>query len=1081
MRIYYYLSVFTTACLLACTKQQPKLFEKVSSSHSNISFVNSLSATANVNALNFTNFYNGGGIGLGNFNGDSLPDIVFTANQQQPELYINKGGLRFDKLGTETGLKLPKVWANGVAVVDINSDGWDDMYICTASNVDVASNKNLLYINQKTSKPSFKEAAASYGLDYAGYSTQAAFFDYDLDGDLDAFLLNTDPDGANPSVLNRQFHDGYRNSCDKLFRNDSGHYVDVSIPAGIRYEGLGLGLAIADYNADGWPDIYCSNDFQSSDILYLNKKDGSFENIIKSATGHNSLFGMGVDAADLNNDGRIDILQLDMLPEGNERQKQMISGPGYEKQQLSLTEPYNYQRQYMRNNVQLNAGNVGNMPIFQEAGLQLGIAKTDWSWAPLIADFDADGHKDVFISNGYRKNVTDLDFITYHSANRQFGNAQSQYEDMENLMRKVPEIKLNNYAYKNTGQGSFKNVSEQWGLDELSYASAAAYADLDLDGDLDIICSNIDEEASLFENKSSKGNYLNLTLESNKPQNKKAIGARLKVYSALGCQTFENQPLRTYLSTMPTSIYVGLGSNTVADSVQIFWPGGTIQTLRQLKPGRHHIKEVDAKPQQNTIAEQPIFTLSSHSIDNRHQESSFNDFNYQATIHKMLSKNGPAMAKGDFNGDRLEDLVIGGSFNGSKTAIFFQKPDGSFGTPLPLNQLNMEVGTIVAFDADGDKDLDILLTTAFVEPGSPAPETLLLINNKATFNVHKKLPAAICSMAALAVDMDQDQDLDLIIGGYYAPGAYPVACDSYILENNGGNFTQIPKAQYQSFSKIGAITDLAIADLDNNNTMELIVVGQWMAPTVFGIEKHGLQLITNSLAPKGLYNTVAVADLQADGLPEILLGNEGLNTTLQASINQPITLRTADYNHDGLMDPILGHYLMGKQVAYAPLGSLSRQLVQIKKQYTSYNAYAEADYNDLFEDLDTKNELQLRAEELQSLLLINKGKLHFGIQTLPAQVQLSPVHKILCEDFNHDGKKDVLCIGNFYHNESLLGAQDASLGSLLLGDGKGGLTSTGINTSGLHIRADYRKALCLGTKLILSVNSSYPIIYSFKP
>lgn len=1072
-----YLSLLVLAiCGLPGCKKTDLLFEKITPAHSNIHFNNQLSPDATLNAFTFTNFYNGGGVGVGDFNRDGLPDLFFTGNQVSSELYLNRGNFQFESITEKAGVKTDR-WCSGVSIVDINQDGWDDIYLSVAEGPGLKNARNLLFINQKTSSPSFKESAQAYGLDYNGFTTQSAFFDYDLDGDLDAFLLNTAPDLQNPTTLRRQMNNGFYPSTDKLLRNEgsgkAGHpvFVDASAEAGIRFEGLGLGLAISDLNQDGYPDIYCSNDFMSSDILYLNQGDGTFKNVIQSAMAHTSQFGMGIDAADLNNDAKIDLFQLDMLPEDNARQKQMLGKHDYDKKELSISPEYGYELQYMRNMLQINTGNDANGPIFSELGLLAGVAKTDWSWATLLSDLDLDGHKDIFITTGYRKNITDLDFIHYYQGSTYFGSDASRAEVREKLLSQVPEVKLRNCAYRNTGDLGFENVAKAWGLDELSYANGAAYVDLDQDGDLDLVVNNVDAEASVFKNQSrerQQQNYLKLTFQGPKG-NLSGIGATVKVWTQGKAQLYEHFPVRGYLSSVEPGILVGLGKNKTIDSIQVFW-GKDLQETRYKVAANQNliVKQADAKPKVNSAAPTAkIFETLPQLLPYQHQQSDFNDFNQTFALHKMRSKNGPAAAVGDLNGDGLNDVVFGNAYRGNPGNIFLQQKNGSFKALPGLNTTGFEMGDLTIFDADGDGDQDILS----VGGGNEQPLTvktayqpiLWLNDGQAKFSQSNQfLALVVSSQTVRPFDYDGDGDLDVFIGGRQIPGAYPLAAASYLLRNDRGRFTDVSKTVAPLLQQLGLVCDALPLDVDQDKDIDLVIVGEWMPLTILENQK-GRFVSKTTPDSEGWWNSLAAGDFDQDGDMDLLLGNEGLNTFYRASPTEPIQMLAKDFNQDGKVDPIMGYFIQGKCVPALPRDALNQQMVQFRRKYALYADYAKVGFADLFSKKERADAQELQAKELRSCYAENQGNGQFVLQALPLLAQQSPIFGFLVKDIDGDGHLDALATGNFYANEGHMGRQDASRGVWLKGNGKGGFVVVPNAQSGLNIPGDARKSYWIDT------------------
>ena len=1109
------LSLLTLAALFGCQPDPPTLFEKIPPSHSGIRFTNHLTPSDSLNAFTFTNFYNGGGVGVGDFNRDGRPDLFFTGNQESCRLYVNEGDFKFPDKTESAGVKTD-LWCTGVSVADVNADGWDDLYVCVAAHPTMRHTRNLLFINQKTASPTFREQAAEYGLDFAGFSTQAAFFDYDLDGDLDCFLLNTAPDLQNPNTLRPAINDGSYPSTDRLFRNEgpTEHpaFRDVSEGAGIRYEGLGLGLVVADFNGDGFPDLYGSNDFVSSDILYLNRGDGTFENTIAASMGHTSLFGMGVDAADVNNDGRVDLLQLDMLPRDNARLKQMLGAPDFDKKEISLQPRYGYQLQYMRNALQLNLesphapegdrlsnqskipSGAWGLPRFSEIGLLAGVAQTDWSWAALLADYDGDGWKDAFITTGYRKNVTDRDFISYTEEFSPFGTDQARAEQREKLLERVPEIKLRNMAFRNRGDLTFEDVSKTWGLDELSYANGAAHADLDGDGDLDLVVNNIDQEASVFRNQSRErnlNNFLTLTFEG-PVANRAGIGARVTVFSGGKTQTFENFPVRGYLSSVSTGLVVGLGRAAQADSVRVVWPGGATETRRRVGTNQRvafRAAEARAEPAPPSVLTPTLFTRLPDLPGYQHQESDFVDFKTTPALHKMFSRTGPALAVGDLNGDGLDDVAVGASYRGSAGVLFFGKPGGAFTRQDWMPNTPMEVGAILVFDPDRDGDNDLLVVGGGNERPLAATEAyapqLYRNDGRGHFTAQAVLPnLAVSSQCVRALDYDRDGDLDVLIAGRQIPGKYPLPARSYLLRNDAaegrsGHFTDVTAQIGPGLGNLGLLCDALPLDVDGDRDDDLVMVGEWMPVTVLKnengkfIQHSGAQRTALSIQhSSGWYNGLAAGDFDHDGDPDLLLGNEGLNTLYRASPAEPVQIVGKDFNDDGLFDPLLGYVIDGTRYPALPRDALNQQLVQFRRKFLHYADYAKAGFDDLFSKNDLEGAWRGDAQELRSCYAENLGGGNFALHPLPMLAQVAPIWSFVVRDFDGDGHLDALATGNFYGNEANMGRQDASPGLLLRGDGRGNFTALGPDQTGFRVAGDARRSYLLHNpdRVVTAVN-----------
>ena len=1119
--------VLVAGFITACQTQPNRLFTQIDPDESGVQFANTLEPTPKLNAFTFTNFYNGGGVGVGDFNHDGRPDLFFTGNQVSCRLYINQtdtpqhnpAPIRFADVTESSGIQTDR-WCTGVSVVDINQDGWDDIYVSVAAHTALKKTHNLLFINQKTPSPTFREEAALYGLNYEGFTTQAAFFDYDRDGDLDCFLLNTAPDLQNPNSLRPAVNDGSYPSTGRLYRNlkservkeqkgsqmDSARhqpdslFEDVSAQAGIRFEGLGLGLVVSDLNNDGWPDLYISNDFISSDILYLNKGDGTFRNTVQASMAHTSLYGMGVDAGDLNNDGRPDLLQLDMLPETNERLKQMLAGQDYDKKEQSLKPQYGYQLQYMRNSLQLNMGNLDTgIPEFTEVGLLAGVARTDWSWAPLLADFDLDGDRDVFITNGYRKNVTDRDFVNFTEEFDLFGTDEARQRQRDKLIDKIPEVKLNNYAFRNEGGLVFRDISGEWGLDEASYANGAAYADLDLDGDLDLIVNNIDEAASIFRNNSCDrrtDGFIQVSFDGG-PANKTGLGATLTTWAGNQRQHYENQPVRGYLSSVQTGVWMGIGNQPKVDSMRVTWPNGRVETRYNVAPNQRitfRVSDANQPKKNHQLAPKPLFRTEPDPFEFVHEESDYVDFKTTPALHKMLSRTGVSLATGDLNGDGFDDVVVGPSYRGSPGVLFFAQKNGTFRRQNWLIDSPMEAGDIQLFDADGDHDLDVLVAGGGNERPLSVAEAYqpVLYRNDGRGTL---LPAPgalprmrVSSTAIRAFDYDRDGDQDVLLTGRQIPGQYPLPTASYLLQNDGGRFTDVTKQVAPALAQVGMVCDALPIDIDNDTDLDLVLVGEWMPPTLL-LNQNGQKLLpapSRDVGPSlssepGWWNCVSAADFDHDGDQDLLLGNEGLNTFYGASPGEPVQIIGKDFNQDGQFDPIMGYFIRGTCYPALPRESLNQQIIQFRRKYPRYADYANVTFMELFTSEERANAYWGQASQLRSCYAENLGNGQFRLKPLPILAQVSPIFGFLIDDFDQDGHLDALATGNFYPNEVNMGRQDASRGLFLRGNGKGQFVAVNPATSGFRLGKDARKSYRIrpGNRIVTAVNSGPFVVHSW--
>ncbi|MHA6246764.1 VCBS repeat-containing protein [Pontibacter sp. CAU 1760] len=1063
----------------------PTLFDNLPASETGIDFENTLTETPTLNVLEFEYFYNGGGVAVADFNNDSLPDIFFAGNMVPSRLYLNKGDLKFEDITVKAGIQTAGRWASGVAVADINNDGFQDIYVSVTGKAAPDKRWNLLYINNQDN--TFTEAAAQYGLADESYSTHAAFFDYDRDGDLDLYLLNHTLEEKNPNLLRPQLRDGSNKNTDRLYRNNgNGSFTDVSKQAGILVEGHGLGLNIADINNDGWPDVYVSNDYLSNDILYLNNGNGTFTDRAADYFKHQSQSAMGNDVADFNNDGLPDIITVDMLPEDNLRSKLMFAGTNYDRFRGELMNGYT--PQYMRNTLQLNNGNG----TFSEVGQLAGVQSTDWSWSPLLADFDNDGYKDLHITNGFPKDITNRDFIMYRmqGLNSNVPMPVLNKQLME-VINKLPNAKKPNYIYRNNGDLTFSNQTKAWGLAIPSFSNGAAYADLDNDGDLDLVTNNINAKAFVYRNNAEKQlghHYLRIKLQGSKT-NRAGYGAKVRLYQQGNVQYQELTPYRGFMSTVEPLLHFGLGQQAVVDTVEITWPDGRVQRRTNVKADQvitlSH-QEAVAEKQLSNASGPPLFQPANakHKISYTHREEPYVDFKIQPLLPHKYSQNGPGVAVGDVNGDGLEDFYVGGAFK-YPGQVFLQARNGTFsGRPITTQTKYEEDMGSLLFDADGDGDLDLYVVSGGSEFPAKSPyyqDKLYRNDGKGNFTLDAQaLPTTTSSGSFVtAADFDGDGDLDLFVGGRMQPQHYPAPAESYILINEGGRFRNATNQVCPALQNLGMLTAALWTDFDNDHAVDLIVAGEGIPLTFFKNNNGKLQNVTAATGlpnTSGWWNSLAAGDFDNDGDIDYVAGNLGLNTKLKATETEPVIVYAADYDRNGSIDPILAYYVMGKQVPVRPRDDVFDQMVSMRRRFTSYDSYARASMQEVLTPAEMQQSYVLKSVHMQSSYIENLGKGKFRIHALPVQAQVAPVYGITVNDYSGDGNLDLLLTGNSQAPEVLNGAYDAFTGLYLKGNGKGGFTPTTLQQSGFVVDGDAKGlaelSLATGQPLVLAAQNN---------
>lgn len=1075
-----FLSSLACLLLLACgpkTEEPPSrtMFELLPSQTTGIAFENTLTHDFKNNIFEYDYFYNGSGVAAADFNNDGLTDLFFNANQVPAKLYLNKGNFVFEDHTEKSGIAA-RGWGTGVSVADVNQDGRPDIYVCHAG---LKHAPNQLFINeglQADGALKFTERANAYGIDYTGFSTQAAFFDYDKDGDLDMYLLNHFHAKVNPNYPKDKIRDGTGPSNDKFFKNENGKFIEVSKQVGITTEGFGLGIAIADLNDDGWPDIYIANDFAYDDLIYVNNQNGTFTEHAHDYLNHTSQFSMGCDVADFNNDSRPDIFVADMLPNDNKRQKLMATATTNDVFNFSLQQ--GYLPQYSRNALQLNQGKTPDGKLhFSEIGQLAGVFKTDWSWSTLFADLDNDGWKDLFISNGIPHDITNMDFTSYRT--EELSKEGYVYNDvMKKLLRKLEDLEpVNkpNFSFKNNADLTFADQSKSWGLDRKGFSNGAALADFDNDGDLDLVTNNLMAAPFVFKNNSSaqlKNNYLNVRFTGHFSQ-----GTKIKISHQGKTQFIDHNLYRGFQSTQQDLVHFGLGADSLVDEVQLQWPDGKYQRMVAIKANQ--TLTVDYATAGNAPADfvsfaatpntKPIFQEQKPflGLEFTHQEKFFEDFNYEPLLPHRFSMNGPYLAIGDVDGNGMQDVWIGGPAR-MAGKIFFQQKNASF-TSVEMPDPGYEDMGGLFFDADNDNDLDLYVVSGGNEynPLTATYQDRLYLNQgqgKLQRN-ERALPQEVTSgSCVVAADYDKDGDMDLFVGGRVIPQQYPTAPESILLQNDGkGNFTNITEKIGFALKDVGMVTTALWTDIDNDGWVDLMVAGEWMEITIFKNQKgifkklEDLQLSQNT----GWWFSLAPGDFDADGDMDYIAGNVGLNNRYQASAQTPLRVYASDFDGNGKIEPILSYYLNGKEYPVAGRSTLAAALPSIKKKFDTYTKFAEAEFSDLFSKEQLDKALILRATRLSSVYIENQGNGHFAMRDLPIEAQFSAIQSIQVKDFDHDGKLDALVAGNFYSPDFMTGRYDASVSLLLKGDGRGNFAPQPPTQSGLMLQGDVRD-----TKLI---------------
>jgi hypothetical protein len=1082
------------------------LFELLSANKTGVNFENSLTYSDDFNIYKYRNFYNGGGVGLGDVNNDGLLDIYLTANQLSNRLYINKGNFIFEDVTKTAQIGGSRAWSTGVSMVDINSDGWLDIYVCNSGDVNGDNKQNEFFINNGDG--TFSENAEEMGLADSGLSTHAAFFDYDKDGDLDVYLLNNSYTAIGSFNLQKNER-GVRDEKggDKLFRNDSGKFIDVSEDAGIFGSeiGFGLGVSVADLDKDGWLDLYISNDFFERDYIYMNNGDGTFSEDLENQMRSTSLSSMGSDIADMTGDGYPEIFITEMLPEKEERYKTTMTFENWDKYQYNLKNGYYHQ--FTRNTLHLNNGiSFGNKLTFSEVGRLAGVEATDWSWSALITDFDNDGHKDLFVANGLAQDILDQDYLKYIS-NEEITKmvVTERGVDYKKLIDIIPITKISNYAYAGDSNLGFKNVTDYWGLDTPSHSNGAAYGDLDNDGDLDLIVNNVNMPLFLYENKSTEllkeNNFLKVKLIGEK-NNVNAVGAKVKIKSDKQIFYLEQSPNRGFQSSVDNIMHFGLGRISNIDSLIVDWYYGKRSVLTDIPVNQTLV--IDENKAQKTEFKEKItnhnkslFKNVSETIDldYLHVENTYVDFDRDRLLYHMKSTEGPKIDVGDVNNDGKLDFFIGGAKDNTGK-LFLNTGQNKFKSSnedIFEKDMQSEDSQVVFFDADNDGDLDLYVSSGGVEyfSGSYALFDRLYINDG--FGEYARssqlLPTSNPESTSVVIpnDFDNDGDIDLFVGIRLKPGSIGVPQNGYILENNGkGEYKDVTLELAPEMIGLGMITDAKWADFDNDDDYDLIIVGEWMGIKLFENDNSNFTEISKDVGLKntsGWWNRIVSSDIDNDGDIDFIVGNHGLNSRFKASVEAPISCYINDFDNNGSIEQIISNYKQGKSYPLVLRHDLIKQLPHLKKKYLNYSQYKGQTINDLFTEKELEGSIVHEVTMLESVVLLNNGKGSFKIKPLPKESQFAPIYAISVSDFDKDGVIDLILGGNLHNVKPEIGRYDASYGQFLKGLGNGDFVFCNMDESGLILNGEIRDFKILNQKqnnlLLVARNNSTVEFYQY--